>query len=444
MEVPWRVRLVHNTASFIGVILLCLAPAAAWPQSLTLLEGLRIATGENRLIKIRQEEERMARTDTLVARSRLLPRAGASYGQTFLEHQPGARLGALIVETAERSYYTYRVAVQQILYDFGGVTSLYQAAKLAEETRRLDTKGVMNGVALDFAVLYFDTLESEKMITVAKREIESLESHAQVAKALFADGVITENDLLQAEVRLADARQKLLFAENLRQISGARLNSMLTRPLSTPLEVVEVARPLTETMPFEGAAATAEKERPEMQFIEASLKALDFEERARRSEYFPRFLAQGQYDYTKNKYLTYQDNLGITFLMNFNLWSGGSTGAELEKARLAESRLRIERAKLADEIRLELERYSLDTVNAGEKVRVAREALSQAEENLRIASLKYGEGVGIAVDVTDAIALRALSETNYWRSLYDYYRSEAGYLYAMGKNLEEEYGREDR
>ena len=43
--------------------------------------------------------------------------------------------------------------------------------------------------------------------------------------------------------------------------------------------------------------------------------------------------------------------------------------------------------------------------------------------------------------MTDAIALRTISETNYYRALYDSYRSEAGYLYAMGENLKEVYGR---
>ena len=83
----------------------------------------------------------------------------------------------------------------------------------------------------------------------------------------------------------------------------------------------------------------------------------------------------------------------------------------------------------------------LDAVNASEAIRVAAGAISQAEENLRITRLKYDEGTGIARDVTDAIALRTLSDTNYYRALYDYYRSEAGYLYALGKNLKDEYGR---
>ena len=133
--------------------------------------------------------------------------------------------------------------------------------------------------------------------------------------------------------------------------------------------------------------------------------------------------------------------MGITLLMQLNLFSGGSTEAAVEKVRQAQMRLRVERKKLADDIVLELEKYYLDMLNANESIQVAKNAIAQAEESLRITRIKYAEGVGIARDVTDAIALRTLSETNYYRALYDSYRSAAGYLYAMGRNLTEVYER---
>jgi outer membrane protein TolC len=432
---------VRASAFAILAVILSLMPTPARPEPLTLLDGLRIVMEENRIVRIKQQEEKISHADTLVARSRLLPSINASYAQTLLENQPGLRARSLVAQTGERSFYTYQLVIQQILYDFGGVDSLYQAAKLMEDTKRLDTVRTRNDVALAFSTLYFDVLESEKMIAVAEREIESLASHAQVARDMLQSGLITRNDLLQAEVRLADARRKLLNAQNMRKINGARVNSMLARPLGSPVEVVEVTRPYTEPPPYEGAAEAAEKERPELQIVDATLKALRYEETARRSEYFPKFLAQGQYDYTKDKYLTYENNAGITFLMNLNLWSGGSTSAAIQKVQIARSRLAVERRKLADDIDLELEKYHLDALNASEAIRVAAGAISQAEENLRITRLKYTEGTGIARDVTDAIALRTLSDTNYYRALYDYYRSEAGYLYALGKNLKDEYGR---
>ncbi len=420
-------------------IVLCLFCVGARAQPLALLDGLKIVTQENRLVKIRQQEERIAHEDTIIARSKLLPSVSTSYSQTLLEHQPGLHAGSSITPIGESSFYTYQLAVQQILYDFGGVTSLYQAAKLTEETKRLDTKRTRNSIALTFTLLYFDVLESEKMIEVAEKEVESLASHARVAAELLKSGLITKNDLLQAEVRLADARQKLLNAQNMRKINGARLNSMLAWPLSAPIHVVEPTSPRPDAPQHEGAADIAERERPEMQIADTTLKALMYEETARKSDYYPKFLAQGEKDYTKNKYAAYEQNMGITLLMQLNLFNGGSTRAAVEKAQLAQSRLRIERKRLADDIGLELEKYYLDMINAKESVRVAKEAISQAEENLRITRTKYAEGVGIARDVTDAIALRTIAETNYYRALYDSYRSGAGYLYAMGKNLKEVY-----
>ena len=421
------------------VFILCLFSAAALAEPLTLADGLKIVTQENRLVKIRQQEEKISHEDAVIARSKLLPSFNASYGQSAFEHETAVRVGSQIIPSAEASFYTYQLAIQQILYDFGGVNALYQSAKLTEETKRLETKSTRNGVALSFATLYFDVLESEKMIAVAEREMESLAAHARVANELLESGLITKNDLLEAEVRLADARQKLLNAQNMRKINGARLDSILAWPLSTPVQVIEETGPRPETPPHDEAVDIAQRERPELQIADAALKALRYEETARKSEYFPKFLAQGERDYAKNKYAGYEANLGITLLMQLNLFSGGSTEAAVEKVQLAQMRLRVERKKLADDIGLELEKYYLDMLNANESVQVAKDAIAQAEESLRITRIKYAEGVGIARDVTDAITLRALSETNYYRALYDSYRSEAGYLYAMGSELTEVY-----
>jgi outer membrane protein TolC len=414
------------------VALLC-SPVFAEPLSLS--EGLKIVTAENRLVRIREQEEKTSEADTLVARARLLPSVSASVGQTYLSHQPTVRLNNISAPTAQDNYYSYSAAVQQLLFDFKGTVSQYKASIALLDTKRLDTKRTKNLVALDFAFLYFDGLESEKLIAVAVRESESLEAHVQVARDLYAAGVITKNDLLQAEVKLSDAKQKLLTVRNLRRINGARINTMLARRTSSSVELTEPARATPEAVSLETAADTAEKERPEVQIVDTTLKALGFEETARKSEYYPKFLALGGYNYTENQYQVYEGIWSVNLLMNISLFSGGSTKAELDKIKSRRMTFVVQRKKLVEDIRLELEKYYLDLANARERIEVTKTAIAQAEENLRINKVRYAEGVGLALDVTDAIALQALAETNYYRSLYDYYRSEAGYTYAIGKEL---------
>src|SRR4030043_2068709 len=60
---------------------------------LTISEGLRLATDNNRLIKIASLNKNIASSDISIARSKLLPSINASLRQTYLSHQPGAMFG---------------------------------------------------------------------------------------------------------------------------------------------------------------------------------------------------------------------------------------------------------------------------------------------------------------------------------------------------------------
>jgi outer membrane protein TolC len=95
--------------------------------------------------------------------------------------------------------------------------------------------------------------------------------------------------------------------------------------------------------------------------------------------------------------------------------------------------------RLIDEIKLEVEKYILDLKTARERITVTRDAVGQAEENLRINRVRYGEGVGTATEVLDAVTLLTIAETNLYKSLYDFRRAEAGLIYSIGKDLLEVY-----
>src|SRR4030042_3290781 len=167
----------------------------SYADVLTLPEGLRLATENNRLVRITQREEAVSEGDTLIARAKLLPTINASFTQTFLAHQPEAIFGQQTVPMSEKDYLSYSLNIQQTLYDFRGNASRYEASKFIFETKKFDTKRVRNLVALEFGLIYFDLLESEKMILVAEKEGERLESHLRDAKNLYDEGIITKNDL---------------------------------------------------------------------------------------------------------------------------------------------------------------------------------------------------------------------------------------------------------
>src|SRR4030042_272953 len=177
---------------------------------LTISEGLRLATDNNRLIKISSLNKNIASSDILIARAKLLPSINASLRQTYLTHQPGAIFGQDKVFISQKEYLFYGINLYQTVYDFGANISRYEASQTFLDVTNLDIARIRNLVALDFINTYFDLLETEKMMEVAEKEVERFESHLKVAQSLYAEGTITKNGLLQAAVRSPDAKQGLL------------------------------------------------------------------------------------------------------------------------------------------------------------------------------------------------------------------------------------------
>lgn len=423
------------------VVILMEAVCAAEDNTavMTLDDGLRAATENSRLVKIASRDRDASSSDVRIAMSKYLPSINASTSQTFQARQTTAIFGPFSVPETDKNYLSYGFDARQVLYDFGGRSSHYEAASAALENASLNIDRVRNMVALDFIVAYFDVLESEKMILVGEREVERLGSHLSTAQSLYKEGVITRNDVLQAEVRLSDAQQRFLTVTNMRAVNASRLNNILSLPLGNPVRVKDLSGDPRCEDSLDKAWETAQKQRVELKIVERELKIKELEKAEKRSGYFPTFFAEGGYNYTANHYLLRDDNWTLMLGLNLNIFSGGSTKAEMEKIDYQREQLLEQVQKLSDDIKLDLEKNYLDMKNADERIVVTKDAIGQAEENLRINKVRYREGVGTSTDVLDAITLLTTAETNYYRAGYEFRRAQAAFMYEMGLDLASQY-----
>ena len=442
------VRITIAYAFLLSLFFCCLLPAASRgddkaaekkPAVLTLSEGIRMAAENSRLIKIASRGRDVSSADVLVARSSYLPVVNASLSQTFLAYQPIAIFGPLSVPEADQNSLSYGFDVHQDLYDFGARLSRYEASLTALDAATLNIDLAKNIAALDFIIAYFDLLESEKMELVGEREVERLISHLSMAQSLYKEGVITRNDLLQAQVRLSDAQQRLLTTTNMKAINVSRLNNILSLPLKNAVLVADIAGGLHYESDLDRAWGVAEKKRIELKTIDRELRIKDLERAVRRSEFFPKIFADGGYNYTENHYLLHDGNWMLALGLNINIFSGGETKAEMAKIDYQREQLLEQRQKLVDDIKLDVEKSWLDIKNARERIEVTRDAVQQAGENLKINKSRYREGVGTATDVLDAITLLTTAETNYYRAEYQLRRAEGGFMFAMGLDLASQY-----
>jgi outer membrane protein TolC len=410
-------------------------------HALSLEEGLRIVVEEGRDVAIARSDEDVARASVSLARSPWLPFVDLYGRETWLRYQPEAKTPFGAFPTSQDQFLTYGFKATQLLYDFGKTSSSIGAAQYGLKAREIETDHQKSQAALDFIIAYLGLLESDKLLQVAREEVQQHEAHRKDAEARYSAGVITKNEVLQADVTLADSRQRAVTAENLRSLRESKINSLLLRPLNEQIKPEEVKVDPATSLSLEEAWASAEATSSRLRELDQAIAAKEENIRAVQAEYLPTFYLSGGYEYSENRYLVHQDNWSAIAGVNVNLSSGGASGSRIGMAKAELRSLKLSREKLLDAIRLEVKSAYLDLRSSSQKMEVAETAIAQAEENLRLQRLRYQEGVGTATDVLDAVTLLTTAETNSWKSLYGMKRAEAALLNAAGKDLVSLYGK---
>jgi outer membrane protein len=407
-------------------------PSEAGARAITLSSGIERVLTDNRLIKIALLDDVMAYQDALLSRSALLPQMALTGSRTFLKFQPEAKLGGVRAPTSDRDFYSFGVDVYQTLFDFGKNIANYRASKELVAARKAHTESIKRVAVLEFIIAYFDVLEAEKMIAVFEKETESLNAYLLDIGHLFSQGVAVKNDLLPAQVRLADAKQKLIAARNNREVACARLNTILAYPSRSKISVSDITMLPPRFPAMDDAHMTAQTLRPEVNFYEDQVRASLQIERAKAVENFPVIFLDGGYAFQENTYQVHQDNMSVQLGAKMNFYDGGAARAELIKERARQRQLKEQKAKIIDDIRFEIEDSFYGLKNACEKVLVAKEAVAQAGENVRVYRAKYAAGSATETEVLEAITLETIAQTNYFSDDYELKRGYAKLIYAMG------------
>jgi outer membrane protein TolC len=321
--------------------------------------------------------------------------------------------------------------LDQTVFDFWGTPSRYQAAVLGMSASLLDTAKTRDDIFLNVCKGYFTTLRAQKLEVVATQDVADLQAHLKIARDQYEFGVVTYNDVLQAQVSLADAQQRLIVAQTDTINIRSALNKVLAIPVSAPT-VLKDEKLETRPWKLEEATDAALKQRSD---LKASTDRITQQEKVvtqTKSKFFPRLYAQAGLQYQQNEFMLHDTQWFGIFGMQWTLFSGLDTQAQVSQARLKVNQLREQHKDLDDQVRLDVQNAYLRVKQTADQIRTTETAVTQAEENLRLNEERYKEQVGTATDVIDAETLLTRTRVNYWTAVYDHQMAKAELLWAMG------------
>ena len=417
-------------------------PAQTSGEALSLVDTVELALKANLGIKRSQEEINAAEAVRHSSMTKFLPTLGSSYNYIHRNEprtSPSLLSGKDIV-TSPEDQYTFTTTFTQPIFTGFGLINEYKLTELGLDRAEVSSKLTRQDVILDAKNAYFSVLKNQKLMEVAQQTVASIASQKEVAENFYKVGLSPLNDLLQSQVQLANAKQQLTTAQNNLEIARTRLNTVLRRPVNTPVLLVEEVDYATFQESLDDCLAQSQKNRLEIQVADLDIGIAEKQVKLTEKDYFPTVNLLGAYARTGDDWEAHggegiSDSAGwnVQATATWEFWQWGRTGyGRKEKlARLAQSKYR--KTELTDTINLEVKSAYLRTNEAEQNIITIEKAVEQAKENLRITEEQYKEQVATQTDVLVAQTLLTQTMTNYYNALYDFKIAKAVLMRAIGR-----------
>jgi outer membrane protein TolC len=417
-------------------------------EPLTLEASIDIALKNSIVINIAKEGSKSATAQKREAFTGFLPKFSTSYSYTRLNEAPFSRfqgvpapfsaLNGMEIPAGTKDNYNWAIEAKQPLFAGGGILANYQASSIGEDAARLEETAKYQDVVQEVKIAYFNILRAQRIQDAARQSVEMLGAHRDVAENYFNVGMIPKNDLLHAEVELANGKQTLVRAKNAVELAKFSFNTALKRKIFTPVEVVDILtyHPLNQS--FEDCLNVAQKARPELKI--SSLRAAQAGKlvRVAQSDYFPALSVLGNYSrFGDNPSVSGSDfkdmeSWYVMAVASWNFWEWGKTKFRVDASKAKENQAIEASKELNDQITLEIKNAYLILEETGSQIIVWQKVIEQAEENFRISEERYKERVATSTEVLDAQTLLTKAKSEYANALGDYNVNYARLQRAMG------------
>ncbi len=419
------------------------------PSSITLQQAVSMALEKNPMHKAAIADTKAAAADVQTARSALLPRLTFSETATRGD-DPVYVFGSKL---RQQRFTTADFALNQLNRPlpfgnfstrFGGTWNLFDSFASWRGITRARQMSAAAGYQLNrteqeiaFRVIsaYYDVLLASKRLEVAQQAAKTAQSILDSGQARFDSGLAVESDLLTAKVRRAERQQELIRATDDLEMARAQLNTAMGVPVDSGFQPAEVLAERSFPAPvLADLEKAALANRPDLKSVNAENAARRESVSIAKSSFGPRVNAFASWE-TDNPTLLAGgggNNWVGGVEVQFDIFQGGAKRAELTRQRaLAEKAAALQQGA-EDEVRLEVRRAYYEVDANRQQVEVARAAVAQAGESLRINRDRYDNGLATITDLLGAEEAARRSQTDYWEAIYRFHTSYASLELASG------------
>lgn len=415
---PGLIHLRHLWVSVLAVTLLASA------QAETLEQAFDIALSHDARLLATQHQVSAAASGLAAAKGLALPRVSLDALYNRFSDEPAFRvhlapLPAMALPFAQQEGTLVHAGVTWPLYTGGRLTNAAKAADATLAAAQTEVERTRQDLKLSVAEAYVSVLRAKHLLALADSNVTTLSAHLRDVNAFLETGLVARSDALAARTAEASAWQDRLRAATALEIAQASYNRLLGRALEAPVTLEDqVSVPEAEGADVSVPASAAN--RVELVGLAQQGAALQFQSAAALAAGRPQVVLSAGYSQIQNRYLDKDAlwNMGVG--LSWELFDGGVHRSQADALRARAAAVAALHAELESQIALQVHAAKLLREESRSRIAVAATAITQAEENLRVARDRYQSGVGSHTEVLDAETLRIKSGSNHFNALYDH------------------------
>ncbi len=390
-------------------------------------------------LKLAGQELKMADAVKKEAWATALPKIGAQggYRRNLLKNLLFAEFNGVVqeIDLTFNNEYSLNAAFTQPLFSFqigNALTASSQYESMTEYIYKATELEIITFAKKGF----YQALLLKKVWNIAAASEESAKENYENVKDKFENGLVSEFELLQAEVGWKNKTPETMEARRNYNLIMANLKNFA----GIPDEKIITIRGNLETYPVKPERRpiqTVLNIRPDFQAMIWENKLRETGIKSARADYFPTL--DGSFIYTFSalsdewRLENRNNNFILGLSLNIPIYTGGYTGAQVQKARVELQKSKINIDKHRDNISNELTNIFLRLDEAEKRILSAKGTLGSAEKAFKIAEVSADNGLITQLELKDARIFNDQANLNYYKAVHDYLDAYFDWEKATGK-----------
>jgi outer membrane protein TolC len=283
---------------------------------------------------------------------------------------------------------------------------------------------------------FYQALLLKAVWEVMEASQQNAEDNYHNIKNKFDQGLVSQFDLLQAEVHWKDMIPQTLEAERNYQLALVSLKNLAGIPVDAEITLegdLDDYPDMPEKLEFE----TILKRRPDYNALLWEEKLRRTAVSAERAGYLPTLTGNFIYNFSSQSDEWELDEKNDNFILGLNLswplFTGGYTRAKVNKARIELEKTKIRIDQTEDAVHKEITDISLRLKEAEDRIASAEAIWEAAEKAFQIAQASAKSGLATQLELKEARVAFDRAQLTYYAAIFEYLSAYFDWEKAVGE-----------